>query len=200
MRDMGLFAKRLDAVRRRTGTHVLTCRWHTSRNRCDRGRRRNRGQVLTFNFWRRGFAAFRDVSTGTFDRRRAAWESVVEVYRDVLGRDDLVPGLIAGIQTFGELVPFHPHVQAIATDGGFLPNGTFVCLDSHSNAEEVTIDRSAVNAQKSAAVGPRPRTTVRPGIGLRPASLQRPRRSRQKHIALASVTKHPQATARNIPE
>ncbi len=59
---------------------------------------------------------------------RAAWESVVEVVRDVLGRDDLVPGLIAGIQTFGELVHFHPHIHAIATDGGFLPNGTFVCL------------------------------------------------------------------------
>jgi hypothetical protein len=59
---------------------------------------------------------------------RAVWESVVEVYRDVLGRDDRVPGLIAGIQTFGELVHFRPHIHAIATDGGFLPDGTFLCL------------------------------------------------------------------------
>ncbi len=46
---------------------------------------------------------------------RAAWESVVKVVRDVLGRDDVVPGLIAGIQTFGELFHFHPHIHAIAT-------------------------------------------------------------------------------------
>jgi hypothetical protein len=69
-----------------------------------------------------------------YDRRllgelaRAAWESVVEVYRGVLQRDDLIPGMIAGIQTFGELIHFHPHIHAIASEGAFLPDGTFVCL------------------------------------------------------------------------
>ena len=58
-----------------------------------------------------------------YDRRllgalaRAAWDSVVEVYRDVLQREDVLPGPIAGIQTFGELVHFHPHIHAIATVG-----------------------------------------------------------------------------------
>jgi hypothetical protein len=30
----------------------------------------------------------------------------------VLARDDLVPARIAGIQTFGELVHFHPHIPS----------------------------------------------------------------------------------------
>ena len=34
----------------------------------------------------------------------AAWDSVIEVYRQVLQQDDVVPGMIASIQTFGELV------------------------------------------------------------------------------------------------
>jgi len=69
-----------------------------------------------------------------FDRRqlgglaRAAWETIVEVYRDVLRRDDVLPGAIAGIQTFGDLIHFHPHVHVIATEGAYRPDGTFICL------------------------------------------------------------------------
>ncbi len=59
---------------------------------------------------------------------RAAWESVVEVYRNSLQRGDVVPGMVAGIQTFGELIHFHPHIHAIATDGAFTPDGIFLCL------------------------------------------------------------------------
>jgi hypothetical protein len=46
-----------------------------------------------------------------YDRRllgglaRAAWRATVEVYRQKLKRRDLIPGMVAGIQTFGELVP-----------------------------------------------------------------------------------------------
>ena len=46
---------------------------------------------------------------------RAAWLTVVEVYRQVLDRDDVTPGMVAGIQTFGELIHFHPHIPSIAT-------------------------------------------------------------------------------------
>ncbi len=69
-----------------------------------------------------------------FDRRllggltRAAWETIVEVFRSLLGRDDVLPGAIAGIQTFGELIHFHPHIHVIATDGAYRPDGTFICL------------------------------------------------------------------------
>ena len=59
---------------------------------------------------------------------RAAWESVAEVYRSVLKRDDVIPGMVAGIQTFRELIHFHPHIHAIATDGAFTPDGVFLCL------------------------------------------------------------------------
>jgi hypothetical protein len=60
-----------------------------------------------------------------FDRRllgglmRLAWETISQAYREALGRDDVVPGMIAGIQTFGALAHFNPHVHTIATDGVF---------------------------------------------------------------------------------
>jgi hypothetical protein len=52
----------------------------------------------------------------------------VVVYRQQLKRGDLIPGMVAGIQTFGELVHFRPHIHAIVTDGVFTPDGTFICL------------------------------------------------------------------------
>lgn len=60
------------------------------------------------------------------DLARAAWLATVEVYRQALGHSYVKPGMIAGIQTFGELVHFHPHIHAIATDGAFAPHGTFI--------------------------------------------------------------------------
>jgi hypothetical protein len=54
-----------------------------------------------------------------------AWETVLDTYREMAGNNDALPGMIAGIQTFGELLHFHPHVHALVTDGVFLPNGTF---------------------------------------------------------------------------
>jgi transposase-like protein len=62
------------------------------------------------------------------DLARAAWETVLEVYRRELPRHDLLPGMLAGIQTFGQLVHFHCHIHAIATDGGFSADGSFVAL------------------------------------------------------------------------
>ncbi len=69
-----------------------------------------------------------------YDRRlpgglaRAAWRATVEGYRQQLKRGDLIPSMVAGIQTFGELVHFHPHIHAIVTDGGFTLGGSFICL------------------------------------------------------------------------
>ena len=40
---------------------------------------------------------------------RAAWLTVGEVYHQVLDRDDVTPGMLAGIQTFGELIHLNPH-------------------------------------------------------------------------------------------
>jgi hypothetical protein len=36
------------------------------------------------------------------------------------------PGLIVFVQTFGDLANFNPHLHLLATDGTFLPDGTFV--------------------------------------------------------------------------
>ena len=37
-----------------------------------------------------------------------AWETILETYRDLAGAPDALPGMIAGIQTFDELLHFHP--------------------------------------------------------------------------------------------
>jgi hypothetical protein len=59
---------------------------------------------------------------------RLAWETVLEVYRAVLDRHDVTPGMVAAIHTFGQLIHWHPHLHALVTDGGFLTDGTFIPL------------------------------------------------------------------------
>ena len=54
---------------------------------------------------------------------KLAWEVVCEIYKAVLDRDDIVPGMIAAVQTFGELAHFHSHVHAVVTDGAFTNDG-----------------------------------------------------------------------------
>ena len=39
-----------------------------------------------------------------------------------------VPGIIIAIQTYGDLVNFHPHLHALVTDGAFGPTGWFVAF------------------------------------------------------------------------
>ena len=36
--------------------------------------------------------------------------------------------MVADVQTFGELSHWHPHVHAVASDGVFTPDGTFIAL------------------------------------------------------------------------
>jgi hypothetical protein len=43
-------------------------------------------------------------------------------------RPDAVPGMIATVQTFGDLAHWHPHVHTIVTDGLFAEDGTFLPL------------------------------------------------------------------------
>ncbi len=69
-----------------------------------------------------------------FDRRllgalaRAAWEGVRAETRRLLGRDDVMPGMITGIHTQGQLLHWHPHLHALVTCGAFTPDGEFVPL------------------------------------------------------------------------
>ena len=46
----------------------------------------------------------------------------------MLGRDDVVPGMVAAIQTFGELLHWHPHLHALVTCGAFTSEGDFLEL------------------------------------------------------------------------
>lgn len=40
------------------------------------------------------------------------------VYFEALAGEHLVPGIIVTIQTFGDRLSFHPHLQLLATEGG----------------------------------------------------------------------------------
>jgi hypothetical protein len=73
-----------------------------------------------------------------------AWETILETYRELAGDQDALPGMIAGIQTFGELLHFHPHVHALVTDGVFLPDGTFRQLP-HKNGTGSNQDDSCLS-------------------------------------------------------
>lgn len=46
-------------------------------------------------------------------------------FQVTLRKKRAVPGVIVAIQTFGDLVNFHPHLHAIVSDGLFTPNGWF---------------------------------------------------------------------------
>ena len=39
-----------------------------------------------------------------------------------------MPGVVVCIQTFGDLVNFHPHLHCLVTDGCFMVNGWFYVL------------------------------------------------------------------------
>ena len=46
----------------------------------------------------------------------------------LLGREDVVPGMVAAIQTHGELLHWHPHLHMLLTCGAFTPEGDFLEL------------------------------------------------------------------------
>ena len=61
---------------------------------------------------------------------KAAWEAIRDVFVEVTGIEDAIPAMIAGIQTFGDLINSHPHIHALVPDGIFLDSGTFVKVDA----------------------------------------------------------------------
>ncbi len=69
-----------------------------------------------------------------FDRRllgklvHGAWTCIRAEVRRLLGRDDVVPGMIAAIQTHGELLHWHPHLHLLVTCGAFTPKRDFLEL------------------------------------------------------------------------
>lgn len=84
-----------------------------------------------------------------YDRRllgklcRAAFEVVRDVFADEVGdntdshstHEMITPGLIAAIQTFGDLINWHSHIHAVVTEGGFTENGVFVRVRDINKAD-----------------------------------------------------------------
>ena len=67
-----------------------------------------------------------------FDRKllgklaACAWACLKTEAVRLLGREDIVPGMIAAIQTHGELLHWHPHIHVLITCGAFAPEGDFL--------------------------------------------------------------------------
>ena len=59
------------------------------------------------------------------DLCRAAWDTVREMLVAGAG-EEIRPGMVAVVQTFGERVNFHRHVHALASRGGWRRDGTWV--------------------------------------------------------------------------
>jgi hypothetical protein len=59
---------------------------------------------------------------------QCATDALKKLFR-AAGKDPkAVPGIIMVIQTYGDLVNFHPHLHALVTDGVFTPAGWFVAF------------------------------------------------------------------------
>ena len=69
-----------------------------------------------------------------FDRKllgklsSCAWNCLKAEAGRLLGREDVVPGMIAAIQTHGELLHWHPHLHVLVTCGAFTSTGEFLEL------------------------------------------------------------------------
>jgi hypothetical protein len=57
---------------------------------------------------------------------QCGYAAIKEIYQETLGRSDVCPGVVMSIQTFGDLVNFHPHLHAIVTEGCFDKQGDFL--------------------------------------------------------------------------
>jgi len=61
----------------------------------------------------------------------------------MLDRKDVVPGMIAAIQTFGQLAQWNPHIHSLVSCGAFTPYGEFLELP------EFDMDRMLVAWQEA---------------------------------------------------
>jgi len=54
----------------------------------------------------------------------AAIQALLKYFRTVTG-NELMPGVVAVIQTFGDRINFHPHIHVLVTEGGVSREGAF---------------------------------------------------------------------------
>jgi hypothetical protein len=57
---------------------------------------------------------------------KTAYETVCDVFKLEVDRECGVPAMIGAVQTFGDLVHWHPHIHAIVPEGVFTHSGHFV--------------------------------------------------------------------------
>ena len=66
---------------------------------------------------------------------RAAWETVLELMSEAIGEEAIRPGMVAVVQTAGDLGNWHPHVHALVSRGGWTQDGEWIPMafvDEHS--------------------------------------------------------------------
>jgi hypothetical protein len=61
------------------------------------------------------------------DLCRSAINALTEYFKAVTG-EELVPGVISSIQTFGDRINFHPHLHFLVTEGGMDETGVFQAI------------------------------------------------------------------------
>lgn len=76
----------------------------------------------------------------------AAWETVRDVFIEECGCQEAYPGMISGVQTFGDLINFHPHIHALVPCGIFLKSGCFVPIDGIPTEKFLTLWQKKVFA------------------------------------------------------
>ena len=68
---------------------------------------------------------------------RAAYDTVCEVFKLEIEGDCGIPAMIGFIQTFGDLVHWHPHIHTIVPEGVFTETGRFVHIPDIFNHRAV---------------------------------------------------------------
>jgi hypothetical protein len=59
---------------------------------------------------------------------RAAYDTVCDVFKLEIDGDSGIPAMIEAVQTFGDLIHWHPHIHAIVPEGVFTGSGCFVSI------------------------------------------------------------------------
>ena len=83
------------------------------------------------------------------------WETIVQVFCETLGRDDVVPGLVMDIQTYGRWGNWNPHLHSLCTDGCFDAEGNFYPLPriSTETLEKVFVAKVLAMLVKEKLIG-----------------------------------------------
>lgn len=83
---------------------------------------------------------------------RAAWQTVREMIAAAAG-EDIRPGMVAVVQTFGSKINFHPHVHAIVSRGGWTKTGQWVPVPYvDAKAAELLLGHKVLSLLRKAGV------------------------------------------------